>query len=145
MLGFIYHHKSFPDDLRADIEFTLKRCIRDGVAQDAHVVDQILSYKTSEAPASSPAATASSSALQDLNSKLDSFLSMFDTDDSEDSDGVSSSVEAAKSPEVVDLSAPFVCSLCHENNVSSPSDVPLLLCHEEMSFNTRRRRANAAL
>ena len=57
MLGFIYHHKSFPDDLRADIEFTLKRCIRDGVAQDAHVVDQILSYKTSEAPASSPAAS----------------------------------------------------------------------------------------
>lgn len=138
MLGFIYHHKSFPEDLKNDIVFTLKRCAREGVEHDAKVIDQILSYKENEAPVVSPSVPASSSALQDINSKLDNFLSMFDTDDSDVSDSVNSATEAGKTTEVVDLSMPFTCSLCHGNHVNCADDVPMLLCHFNSSFTSRR-------
>ena len=145
MLGFIYHHKSFPDDLKEDIEYTIKRCARQGVEHDAHMIDQILSYKKNEAPVTSPSTTASTSVLQDMNSKLDNFLSMFDTDDSDDagdSNDANSSMEVEKTAEVVDLSMPFTCSLCHENHMNSTDDVPMLLCHLNPSFNSSglRRR-----
>lgn len=145
MLGFIYHHKSFPDDLKDDIEYTLKRCAREGVEHDAHVIDQILSYKKNEVPVAAPSTTASTSVLQDMNSKLDNFLSMFDSDDSDDSDDAggdndtNSAMETEKTAEVVDLSMPFTCSLCHENHVNSAEDVPMLLCHLDTSFTSSGR------
>lgn len=147
MLGFIYHHKSFPADLKGDIEYTLKRCARQGVEHDAYVIDQILSYKN-EAPVTSPSTTASTSVLQDMNSKLDNFLSMFDTDDSDDagdSNDANSAMESEKTAEVVDLSMPFTCSLCHGNHMNSADDVPMLLCHLNTSFNSSGLRRSEYL
>ena len=148
MLGFIYHHKSFPDDLKEDIEYTLERCVRQGIEHDAYVIDQILSYKKNEAPVTSPSTTASTSVLQDMNSKLDNFLSMFDTDDSDDagdSNDANSAMEAEKTAEVVDLSMPFTCSLCHGNHMNSTDDVPMLLCHLNTSFTSSRLRSSKYL
>lgn len=147
MLSFLYHDPSFPSDLAAIFECTMRMCIRPECESDRIFVEfalrEIKSQKRETSGSSEETQDAGKDAISNLNAKLDDFLSMYENMDDEEEEEEENENEMVTEQEnnesFVNIGSSFTCALCHGSETSGERNTPVLLCHFDKSrINSKR-------